>query len=119
MSVRLGATVLLSLILSACSLVPQTPIPTETLKPTVKPTITGSPATSTATFEPEDMRILTPSREPTYSMGTPIPDWEGLPIMPDANVGGPAGFGYVYSVNVTIDQAEEFYRKKWGGMVGR
>jgi hypothetical protein len=42
-------------------------------------------------------------------MGTPVPGWEGIPVIPGANEGEPAGFVYIYSVNVTVDEAEQFY----------
>jgi hypothetical protein len=46
------------------------------------------------------------------SMGTPIPPWEGLPIMPGAMDGKLAGLAYVYSVLVPVFEAETFYRTK-------
>jgi len=42
-------------------------------------------------------------------MGTPVPGWEDIPVIPGANEGEPAGFGYIYSVNVTVAEDEQFY----------
>lgn len=110
MQTRFVITTLLVLILSACSSATQVPSPTENLQPTIAPTFTKLPATST--IEPENTSAFTPTNEANSNMGTPIPDWEGIPVIPGGNEGEPAGFGYIYSVNVTVEEAEQFYMDK-------
>jgi hypothetical protein len=110
MRTRSVTTILLALIISACSSATQAPLPTETLQPTIEPTFTQLPPTSTP--EPKITPTFTPTSETNKSMGTPIPDWEGIPVIPGANEGEPAGFGYIYSVNVTVEEAEKFYMEK-------
>lgn len=101
---------LLAAVLSACSSVTQTPLPTETLQPTIEPTFTKLPPTRTP--QPENTPTIAPIPETNPSMGTPIPDWEGIPVISGANEGQTAGFSYVYSVNVTIEEAEKFYMEE-------
>jgi hypothetical protein len=48
----------------------------------------------------------------TKTMGTPIPFWDDLPVMPGATEGRPAGFSYVYSVSVSLDEAEVYYQEE-------
>ena len=110
MKTRFVAIILLALFISACSSATQAPLPTETLQPTIEPTFTSLPPTFTP--EPKNTPTFTPTSEVNSSMGTPIPNWEGLPVIPNANEGKPAGFGYVYSVNVTVEEAEQFYMEK-------
>src|SRR5687768_13648192 len=98
---------LLVLILTACSSATQAPLPTNTLQPTVEPTFTVMPPISSS--EPQSTATFTPTAETASNTGTPIPNWEGIPVVPGANEGQPAGFGYLYSVNVTVDEAEQFY----------
>jgi hypothetical protein len=110
MSTRFVAIILLALIISACSSATQSPLLTETLQSTIEPTFTQlHPA---FTPEPENTPTFVPTNETKSSMGTPIPDWEGIPLIPGANEGEPAGFGYIYSVNVTVEEAEKFYIEK-------
>jgi len=45
-------------------------------------------------------------------MGTPVPDWKGLPVIPGANEGKPAGLGYIYSINITVEEAEMYYMEQ-------
>jgi hypothetical protein len=108
MRTRFVTTILLALIISACSSATQAPLPTETLQPTVEPTSTKLPATFTSTPEPEN----TSTPEINSNTETAISDWEGLPIMPEAKDGEPAGLGYLYSVKVTVEEAEKFYMEQ-------
>ena len=116
MHFRFVISILFVLILSACSTATQVPVPlsTETSQAEIELTFTSLPAASTATPKPKNTPSFTPTTETNSNMGTPIPDWQGLPVIPGANEGEPAGFGYVYSVNVTIDEAEIFYMEKMG-----
>jgi hypothetical protein len=41
---------------------------------------------------------------------TPLPDWKGIPIIPGANEGEPAGMGYLFSVNLAIADVEKYYQ---------
>jgi hypothetical protein len=110
MHTRFVTAILLVIILSACSSATQVPLSTETLQPKIEPTFTQLPPTSTP--EPENTPTITPTSETNSSLGTPIPDWKGLPVIPGANEGKPAGFGYIYSVNVTVKEAEKFYMEQ-------
>jgi len=108
MRMRLIVIVLVAILVSACSFMPRTATSTEVLPTVVAPTATQLPATSTP------QPTLVPTSAPTTatdlsSMGTPIPEWDGVQIMPGANEGRPAGFSYVYSVDVPVDEAETFY----------
>src|ERR1044072_949229 len=104
---RIIIAMLLVLVLSACSSAIQAPLTTETPQPTVTLTFTAVPPTSTP--EPQNTATLTPTIGTESDMGTPASGWEGIPVIPGANEGEPAGFGYLYSVNVTVDEAEQFY----------
>jgi len=104
---RIIIATLLVLVLSACSSATQESIPTEYLQPTVTSTFTAVPPTSTA--ESQNKATLTPTFGTESNMGTPVPGWEDIPVIPGANEGEPAGFGYIYSVNVTVAEAEQFY----------
>jgi len=110
MFTRFVIALLLVLILSACSSATQAPLPAETLQPAIEPTFMEMPPTFTP--EPESTPTFMPTTETDSNMGTPIPDWEGIPVIPGANEGQPAGLGYLYSVNVTIEEAEQFYTEK-------
>jgi hypothetical protein len=91
------AFVLLVFSITACSL------PVET-----SPT---SPApVSTAASELEQPATI----EPTKKIGTPVPGWEDIPIMPGAYDSELADMVYVYTVNIPIDQVEEYYQIKMG-----
>ncbi len=103
MKTRFIAITLFALIISACSSATQAPVPTATLTPTIEPTFTKIPATFTPT--PEN----TSTPEANSNTETDSSDWEGLPIMPEAENGEPAGLGYLYSANVTVEVAEKFY----------
>jgi len=93
---------LLVLILTACSSLAQptaTPIPTPTL--TVAPTRT---ATSTPTSTP-----LPPTETPAVAS-----EWEGIPIMPGAVAGDGDEEGYVFTIQATPQQIQEYYELELG-----
>ena len=93
---------LLVLILTACSSLAQ---PTATPVPTL--TLTAVP-TRTATS--------TPTRTPLPSTETPAvaSAWEGIPIMPDAVTGDGDEEGYVFTIQATPQQIQEYYELELG-----
>lgn len=107
MYTRIILVMLIVLALPACSSATQALIPTETLQPTMTATFTALPPTSTSTLQPT--ATLAPASGTEPERGTPVASWEGIPVMPGANEGKPAGFSYLYSVNVTVDEAVQFY----------
>ncbi len=133
-------TVLCTIVLSSCSFGTQvlapTPVPpTATMLPTIPPTLTSMP-TATNTSIPTNTPFPTqtplpvkpsptftklpttntprPTSSPTgtQTIGTSVSSWSGLPIMPGAMEGKPAGFGYLYAVKVSISEAEAYYQKQ-------
>jgi hypothetical protein len=131
MHTRFVTTILFVLILSACAPSAQVSLPTQTSQPVIAPTVTALPATSTPTLLPTKTSQPTitptftelpatstpkPSVTPTLKsdMGTLVPNWQGIPVIPGANQGKPAGPSYTFSVNITIEEAEKFYTKQMG-----
>jgi hypothetical protein len=49
---------------------------------------------------------------PTKKIGTPVPGWEEIPIMPGAYAPELAEMVYLYTVDTPIDQVEEYYQTK-------
>jgi PBP1b-binding outer membrane lipoprotein LpoB len=94
MNIRLVAIILPALIISGCSSAVQASLPTETYQPTIEATLTQ--LSSTSTPEPENTPTYMPTSVTSSSMGTPVSDWKGIPVIPGANEGEPAGFGYIY-----------------------
>ena len=110
MQTRFAATILLVLILSACSSASQAPLPTETSQPVIEPTYTELPPA--AAPEPENTPTFAPTTETNSNTGAPITDWEGIPVMPGAHDGELSELGYYYAVNVTVEEAEMYYVEK-------
>lgn len=50
--------------------------------------------------------------ETTKKIGTPVPGWEDIPIMPGAYDPDPAEMVFLYTVDTPIDQVEEYYQIK-------
>jgi len=48
----------------------------------------------------------------TRTMGTPVALWDGLPVMPGATEGSPAGPSYIYSIKVSVPDAEAYYQRQ-------
>ena len=48
----------------------------------------------------------------TKKIGTPVPGWENIPIMPGAYAPELADMVYLYTVDTPIDQVEEYYHAK-------
>lgn len=97
MNVRCAAILLLGLILTACS----------------HPAGTSPASVTSAT----DVSGLTESSQPavdiaTKKIGTPVPGWENIPIMPGAYDPELEDIVYLYTVDVPIDQVEEYYQTK-------
>ena len=49
---------------------------------------------------------------PTRKIGTPVPGWENIPIMPGAYDPELEDMVYLYTVDIPIDQVEEYYQTK-------
>lgn len=96
MHVKLIPAVLLIAVLSACSLPGQSAPPSEA--PPVEPAQT-------------DPLAATPGASPK-SIGTPVPGWENIPIMPGAYNGELEDLVYLYSVKESLERVEEFYLTK-------
>ena len=92
------AFVLLVLLLSACSL-------------PVEPAST--PPASMSTAVPASTALSQPAiAATTKKIGTPVPGWEDIPIMPGAYEPELADMVYLYTVDTPIDQVEEYYQTK-------
>ena len=98
MQPRIMAAILLLLSLSACTLQAGTP-----------PALTSLPAIPESDPGQTDLQ---PNSESTKAIGTPVPGWEEIPIMPGAYDAELEDLVYLYSVNAPIDQVEEFYLGK-------
>lgn len=72
----------------------------------MEPTLTERPATSTP--EPVDTPTFTVTAE---SNTASISYWNDIPIVPGAKDGLEMDSSYMYSVNVTMDEAEQFYKE--------
>lgn len=83
---------------TATSTPTETPLPTATFTP--KPTSTPKPPTSTPT--PKLLSALVSSM-------TPVSDWNGVPIMPNAITGSGDDKGYSYTVNAEPGDVRAFY----------
>ncbi len=80
------------------------------LLPACSPSAGSSPPSAvasvpTASSQPEDAAS-------TKAIGTPVPGWENIPIMPGAYDPDLADMVYVYTVDTPIDQVEEYYQTK-------
>jgi hypothetical protein len=104
----------------------QTPIPTATSLPTLtstpEPTITPTrtatptptpvPPTQTPTKTP-----VPPTKTPStlglqMPSGTPVANWEGLPVMPNAIAGDSDATGYSFTVKASTEEIQNFYEKE-------
>ncbi len=97
MNIRCTVTLLLGLILTACSQ-PAGTLPASMASATGVPGLTeaGQPAANIA----------------TKKIGTPVPGWENIPIMPGAYDPELEDIVYLYTVDTPIDQVEEYYQTK-------
>ena len=55
---------------------------------------------------------LASTNTPLPAMGTPnaVSEWNGIPIMPDAIAGEGDAEGYVFTVNATAQQVQDYYQ---------
>lgn len=82
-----------------------TPTPTATLTPTPQPTNTSTP-----TKTPRPTRTsIPPSPTPELPQGTPLAEWSGFPIMPNAIAGELDEPVYSYIVKVSPEDAALYY----------
>lgn len=103
MAFKFVSAVLLAVVLTACS-------PAGGSSPPVEASpIPGEPLLSTLPASPPEEP---PANAPTRSIGTPVPGWEDIPIMPGAYDAELEDIVYLYSVDATADQVEEFYLAK-------
>ena len=92
-------TILLAaVVISACSL----------------PATTSTPESNVQLVSPipEMSQTITAPVAPTKTIGTPIPGWENIPIMPGAYNGELDDITYLYSVQETVESVEEYYQAK-------
>ena len=108
MHIRHIAVVLFVSVLSSCESVTQLSFPTETIQPVAIAPFTELPITSSP--EVENTLPITPTTNP--NLGTPLPDWKGIPVMPGAIKGEVKAFGYMYWVNVSAEEVETFYTEQ-------
>jgi hypothetical protein len=107
---------------SACSTISQpaltsintpeliSPAPIEVIN-TITPTTTPVPP-----ITPTLLPVLTSTSTSVVekAVGTPLPHWKGIPIIPGAIEGGPTDFNYVYSVYLSVEDTEQFYIEHLG-----
>lgn len=96
MYIRLIIAVFIVAVFSACAAAGQAP--QTTAVPPIAPAQTDGPAAA-------------PDR-PTQSIGTPVPGWENIPVMPGAYNGELEDLVYLYSVEEPVEKVEEFYLTK-------
>lgn len=89
----------------------RTPVPSKTPRPTDTP-LPAEPSSTPTQLPPTAIPKAPSSVDQSQTMGTPVPSWNGLPVMPDAIECKPAGFSYVYAVKIPISEAEAYYQKQ-------
>lgn len=95
---------LLMLVLAACTSFAQpTPTNVPTLTFTVIPTFIATSTVLPFTETPDAVTALVPE-------GQPAPEWNGIPIMPDAIAGEGDEESYVFTVKATPQQVQDFYQ---------
>jgi hypothetical protein len=97
MSVQRMMIAFLFVILSACS----QPAGSSTTSIDPATAVSASPALS------QPAALL-----PTKKIGTPVPGWENIPIMPGAYDPELEDMVYLYTVDTPLDQVEEYYQTK-------
>ena len=104
MDIRLIPILLLVPILSACSRPPEPlQIPDNPSDPV---TLVVPPVSSTISS------TILPADVATKNIGTPVPGWENIPIMPGAHDPELEDIVYLYTVDAPVDQVEEYYQSK-------
>lgn len=100
--------VLLFFLLTACSPSMQTPLPDGSAPLAGEPGLTAVPPSSVA---PAGSTLNSgPANSP--AIGTPVPGWEDIPMMPGAYDSELNELVYLYSVDVPVDEAESYYMDK-------
>jgi len=79
-----------------------TPKPSETPEPTFTPTVRPT-ATRIPITEPPTVPVL------PMPSGTPVSNWEGFPIMPNAIAGEGDNNGYSFTILASAPEVQEFY----------
>jgi hypothetical protein len=92
------AILLLVLLLPACS------------QPAVTMPASAAPVSTAVAASPDLGQPATPAA--TKKIGTPVPGWEDIPIMPGAYEPELTEMVYLYTVDSSIDQVEEYYQAK-------
>ncbi len=89
-----------------------TPLPTETSTPVPTRTFTPSPTPPAATETTSGFHLPLPT-------GTPLDEWQGIPIHPDALAGEETQGSYVFTAALSVADIETYYklempRRGWG-----
>lgn len=77
--------------------------PTGTLSPTNTVTPTDTPRPTNTTLPP------TLTSTPDLPQGTPVSEWQGIPIMPDAIAGDGGETFYKFITKVSQDEVRDYY----------
>jgi hypothetical protein len=107
---KVFAAGVLIFVLAACSNFVQptpTPIPTQTF--TALPTLTPSRVPTHTPVPPTATPEIVATRP-----GEAASEWNGIPIMPEATSGGGDAEGYVFTIQATSQQIQEFYEMELG-----
>jgi hypothetical protein len=108
--------VLIIVLMSCNTFVPgptETPIPAATSLPTL--TSTSEPTITLASKPTETPVPATDTLSPPVfplPLGTPVANWQGIPVMPSAISGDGDEQGYSYSVEASLDEVQKFYEKE-------
>jgi len=118
--IRLMALIIVgAVLLVSCDAAAFNPTPTATSTP-VPPTFTPTPE-PTATLTPTATATRTPRPTPTPTktleewlippQGTPVAEWHGIPIMPQAIAGEEREGLYVYTTKVKPAEVQRYYEQ--------
>jgi hypothetical protein len=99
-------------ILAACQvpLVGTAPTALPTATGTLQPTLTLTPA-PTATGTPLPTETLDPVRA-MHPEGTPVAEWQDIPIMPGAIAGQENQGGYTFTIQATPEEIQKYYDRE-------
>lgn len=114
MSRNLALLLALSLFVASCSTFAPAPTATPTSTATLIPTDTPVP-TATSTSTPTPKPTLTATLDVVKSLlpsGTPVSEWNGVPIMPGAIAGEVGAEGYTFSIQADTETIQEFYERE-------
>jgi hypothetical protein len=83
------------------------PVSTSTLEPTsaAQPTEKPTQVDITPTEKPSDVIFPTPA-------GTPVKNWNGIPIMPNAIAGDDETQSYAFTMKAPVEEVQKFYEKE-------